>query len=384
MAATRPSVGGVIRPFRIDVPQSDLDDLHHRLERAHWPDELPDAGWEYGVAAGHLGELAERWRNTYDWRAHEERLNRLPQFVTEIDGQAVHFAHVRSADPAALPLLLTHGWPSTFADFAGIVEPLVTGRPAFHVVVPSLPGFGFSGPTRERGWDVRRIARAWAELMHRLGYERYVVQGGDFGSLISPEVARVAPERVIGVHVNALVTAVDWTAPDPTAGLAEDDVARVRAGAAEWAARSGYATIQSTRPQTLAYALTDSPLGLLAWNLEWFVDYDPARTQQTPVDPDAVLTDVSIFWFTRTSGSAARLYKEAGNAFYGGERVDVPTAVAVFPDDGAVRALAERSLHVVRWTEYERGGHFASLQAPDLLVADLRAFVRELRDQPRS
>jgi pimeloyl-ACP methyl ester carboxylesterase len=371
-----------IRPFRIAVPQADLDDLHRRLERAHWPDELPDAGWEYGVAAGHLRKLAERWRRTYDWRAHEQRLNELPQFATEIDGQHVHFVHVRSADPDAVPLLLTHGWPSTIADFAGIVEPLVTGTdPAFHVVAPSLPGFGFSGPTRERGWGVRRIARAWAELMRRLGYERYVVQGGDFGSLISPEVARVAPEHVLGVHVNALVTAVDWTAPDPTAGLGPDDVARVQAGAAKWAERSGYATIQSTRPQTLAYALTDSPLGLLAWNLEWFVDYDPARAVQASVDPDAILTDVSIFWFTRTSGSAARLYKEAGDAFYGGERVEVPTAVAVFPGDGALRALAERSLHVVRWTEYERGGHFASLQAPDLLVADIREFVKGLGRQ---
>jgi pimeloyl-ACP methyl ester carboxylesterase len=381
VAVVRPSVGGVIRPFRIAVPQSDLDDLHRRLELALWPDELPDAGWEYGVAAGYLRELAQRWRGTYDWRAYEERLNELPQFVTEIDGQTVHFAHVRSADPAAVPLLLTHGWPSTFADFAEIVEPLVAGVPAFHVVVPSLPGFGFSGPTGERGWDVRRTARAWAELMQRLGYERYVVQGGDFGALISPEVARVAPEHVIGVHVNALVTAVDWTAPDPTAGLGPDDVARVRAAAATWAERSGYATIQSTRPQTLAYALTDSPLGLLAWNLEWFVDYDPARTVQTPVDPDAFLTDVSIFWFTRTSGSAARLYKESRDAFYGGERVEVPTAVAVFPGDGALRALAERSLRVVRWTEYERGGHFASLQAPDLLAADIQAFVRGLVQQ---
>jgi pimeloyl-ACP methyl ester carboxylesterase len=373
-------MGEQIRPFRIDVPQRALDDLRDRLDRAQWPDELPDVGWKYGVAGEYLRDLAQRWRHAYDWRAHEERLNELPQFVTEIDGQDVHFAHVRSADPDAVPLLLTHGWPSTFADFAEIAEPLAGGDPAFHVVVPSLPGFGFSGPTRERGWDIRRIGRAWAELMRRLGYDRYVVQGGDFGSLISPEVARAAPENVLGVHVNALVTAVDWSAPDPTAGLAPDDVARVHAGAAEWAERSGYATIQSTRPQTLSYALTDSPLGLLAWNLEWFVDYDPARTVQTPVDPDAFLTDVSIFWFTRTSGSAARLYKETGDAFYGGERIETPTAVAVFPGDGPLRALAERSLHVVRWTEYDRGGHFASLQAPDLLVADVRAFVRELRD----
>lgn len=376
-----------ITPFRIDIPQDDLDDLARRLESARWPDELPDAGWDYGVAAGFLRELAEHWRTRYDWRAHERRLNALPQFSTEVDGQTVHFVHMRSPEPGAVPLLLTHGWPSTIADLVGLAGPLTdpsahgaAGAPAFDVVVPSLPGFGFSGPTRERAWDITRIAGAWAELMRRLGYHRYLVQGGDFGSLVSSELARLAPENVLGLHVNALVSAstLDWSSEDPTAGLTEEEVTKVSAGAADWAERSGYATIQSTRPQTLAYALTDSPLGLLAWNLEWFVDYDPNRTTQTPVDRDAILTNVTIYWLTRTAGSSARLYKEAGDAFYGGDWTDVPTAVAVFPGDGTIRTLAERIHNVVRWTEFDRGGHFASLQAPDLLINDIRTFHNQL------
>ncbi|MDR8408301.1 epoxide hydrolase [Nonomuraea sp. 3-1Str] len=370
-----------LTPFRIDVPQSALDELARRLDAARWPDELPDAGWDYGVAPGHLRELAGYWRDGYDWRRQERRLNELPQYTTEIDGQNVHFAHVRSPEPNAVPLLVTHGWPSTVADFLDIVRPLTEpgegGAPAFHLVLPSLPGFGFSGPTRERGWDVTRIARAWAELMRRLGYDRYIVQGGDFGSLISPEVARVAPEHVMGVHLNAMVTA---STPAPgTSGLTQEELAKARATAEKWRERSGYATIQSTRPQTLAYALTDSPLGLLAWNLEWFVDYDPSRAVQTPVDRDAILTNVTTFWLTRTAGSSMRLYKEAGAAFGGGPRPEAPTAVALFPGDSTIRTLAERQYAIVRWTEYDRGGHFASLQAPDLLVEDVRAFARALQ-----
>jgi pimeloyl-ACP methyl ester carboxylesterase len=377
-----------VDPFRIDVAQGDLDELARRLDARRLPDELPGVGWEYGVAAGYLDALAGYWRRGYDWRAQERRLNQLPQFTTEIDGQTVHFAHLRSSEPDALALLLVHGWPSTFADFLDIVGPLsdpqAHGEPdarPFHVVVPSLPGFGFSGPTRERGWGIERIAHAFAELMGRLGYERYLAQGGDFGSLIAPELGRIAPEHVAGVHVNALpsLATIDWQSPDPLAGLGEQEIDKVSAANASWQQRAGYATVQSTRPQTLAYALTDSPLGLLAWNLEWFVDYDPTASEQAPIDRDAILTNVTIFWLTATAGSSARLYKEAGDAFSGGEPSGVPTAVAVFPGDAAIRTLAERSHHVVRWTEYDRGGHFASLQAPDLLVEDIRAFGRELR-----
>lgn len=225
-----------------------------------------------------------------------------------------------------------------------------------------------------------RIAAAWVALMDRLGYDRFLVQGGDFGSLVSAEIARLAPERVVGVHLNALVNSdIDWTSEDPTAGLSEAEVQTVYAAGAKWEERSGYAVIQGTRPQTLAYALFDSPVGLLAWDLEWFVDYDPAVTEQSPVDRDAILTNVTITWLTGTAGSSARLYKEAGDAFSGGPLSGVPTAVAVFPGDyNTVRTLTERAHRIIRWSEYERGGHFASLQAPDLLVEDIRAFAEQL------
>jgi pimeloyl-ACP methyl ester carboxylesterase len=378
-----------IQPFRIEIPQRDLDELDDRLARTRWPDSLPGVGWSYGVPGDYLAELAEYWRTGFDWRAAEARLNAFPQFTTRIDGQDIHFAHVRSPEPDAVPLILTHGWPSTFALFQEVIGPLTDPRghgapqaPAFHVVAPSAPGFAFSGPTREPGWSIERTARAWAELMSRLGYERFLAQGGDFGSLVSPELGRVAPERVLGVHVNGLVSAsvLDWTAEDPTAGLTEEEMGAVYAMQAQWEERQGYAVVQSTRPQTLAYALTDSPVGLLAWNLEWFVDYDPGRSEQTPVDRDTILTHVSLFWFTATSGSAARIYKDGGDAFYGGANSGVPTAVALFPGDAPLRTVAERSNTIVRWTRYDRGGHFAHHQAPDLLTADVRAFAAELRD----
>jgi pimeloyl-ACP methyl ester carboxylesterase len=296
-------------------------------------------------------------------------LDAWPQVITTIGGQPVHAIHARSPHPDATPLLLLHGWPSTVADFLGVL-PALTER--FHVVAPSLPGFGFSGPTLETGWDLDRHADTLLELMTRAGYDRFVVQGGDWGAVIGPHVARRAPERVAFVHVNALVTAVDWTSGDPTAGLSEEDAAQVFALGALWRERQGYAALQSTRPQTLAHALNDSPVGLLAWDLEWFVDYDPAATVQTPIDPIAILTDVTITWLTGTAGSSARLYKEGVAAFGGAlPSSGVPTAVACFPGDHTVRGIAERSHHVVRWTRYDRGGHFASLQAPDLLVADL-------------
>lgn len=279
-----------------------------------------------------------------------------------------------------MPLLLLHGWSSTVADFLPLLPCLTEpeqARPAFHVVAPSLPGFGFSGPTGRPGWDAGRIARAMAELMRRLGFASYLVQGGDFGSLVGPEIGRVDLAHVIGVHTNALVTlsTVDWRSADPLAGLTEAEKGVVRAAAGMWEQHSGYATIQATRPQTLAYGLNDSPAGLLAWDLEWFVDYDPTSSRQAPIGRDAILTDVAITWLTRTAGSSARLYKEAGAAFAAQPNSGIPTAVANFPGDTAVRTLAERSHTIVRWTDYDRGGHFASLQAPDLLAADIQAFA---------
>ncbi|PRX65867.1 pimeloyl-ACP methyl ester carboxylesterase [Nonomuraea fuscirosea] len=375
-----------IDPFRIDIPQADLDDLRDRLGRTRWPDELPGVGWSYGVPTSYARELAEYWRTTYDWRAQEAALNAYPQFTTEIDRQTVHFMHVRSPEPDALPLIITHGWPGSIAEFMKVIGPLTDPRAhggdpadAFHVVAPSLPGFGFSGPTRETGWNLRRVARAWAELMRRLGYDRYGAQGSDTGALVSPELGRVAPGEVAGVHVNGALGFPSFE-PGETEGLTEAERARLALYTDH--DRSGYAMIQSTRPQTLAFGLHDSPAGQLAWIAEKFKEWtDPARDlPEDAVDRDQLLTDVSIYWFTGTAGSSARLYKE-GATDWGQpvDKSDVPTGVAVFPGDPGIRRVAEREHHVIHWSEFGRGGHFAAMEAPDLLVADVRAFFRLVR-----
>lgn len=369
-------------PYRIDIPQAELDDLNERLARTRWTDELPDVGWSYGVSKAYLAELVAYWRTNYDWRAHEARLNAVPQFTTDIDGQNIHFLHVRSPEPDATPLIITHGWPSTVYDFIDILGPLTDPRAhgadahAFHVVAPSLPGFAFSGPTHDTGWGVTRIARAWVELMRRLGYERFGVQGGDFGSIVSPAVGRIAPDRVIGVHLNALANAATPMSPAELEHLTDAERDQAERNQQWYRGRAGYSTQMGTRPQTLAYALNDSPAGQLAWNLEWFVDYDPSETDQTPIDNDAILTNVTVFWLTGTAGSAARLYKESAGEAWGTRPQPslVPTAVANFAGDHAIRGLAELSHTITRWSEFPRGGHFASLQAPDLLVDDIRAF----------
>lgn len=375
------------QPFRIDIPQDELNELHARLAQTRWPGQLPDVGWSYGVNQDYLAELVEYWRTGYDWRTQEARLNEVPQFTTQIDGQNIHFLHARSPEPDATALIITHGWPSTVADFLPILGPLTDPRShgadpadAFHVVAPSLPGFGFSGPTAEPGWGLNRIARAWAELMHRLGYEQYGAQGGDFGSIIAPELGRVAPEHLVGIHVNALANAATAAAPGELEQLSDSDREQALSNQSWWYGRSGYATQMSTRPQTLAYALNDSPAGQLAWNLEWFVDYDPAETSQPPIDRDAILTNVSTYWLSRTAGSAAQLYREIGAEAWGQRPAPspVPTAVTNFLGDHAIRGLAEVSNTVTRWRQYDRGGHFASLQAPELLVSDIRNFFRPL------
>ena len=356
----------MIEPFRIAVPQADLDDLTDRLTRTRWPDEFPDAGWDYGFPLARLQELAERWRTGHDWRAHEAALNELPQFRTEIDGQNVHFVHIRSADPDALALILTHGWPGSFLEFLGMIEPLSR---EFHLVIPSIPGFGFSGPTRERGWDIVRIARAWAELMHRLGYRRFGAHGGDFGAGISLALGSVAPERVVGVHVNYLVTRPQ---PDLDLPLSETDEARLDKIRALMVNRPPYQALQATTPQTIGYALTDSPVGQLAWIAERFAHWTDPRS---PIDDDRILTDVSLYWLTATAASSARLAREAPRRT---EPCPVPVGVAVLPHDitQAVRPLAERLYDIRHWSEFDRGGHFAAMEVPDLLAADVGEFFR--------
>ncbi|MEU8122593.1 epoxide hydrolase family protein [Spirillospora sp. NPDC049024] len=384
-----------MRSFRIDIPQAELDDLHRRIAATRWPDDLGGPGWDRGVPLGYLRDLAEYWRTGFDWRAAEAELNRYPQFTTEIDGATVHFLHVRSPEPDARPLLLTHGWPGSVAEFLDVIGPLSDPRAhggdpadAFHLVIPSLPGYGFSAPLRDTGWDVPRIAAAWAELMRRLGYTSYAAQGGDAGSPISLQVGRCDPDHVIGVHVNMLMA---FPSGDPAelAGLGPDDQARLGRLARFDAELSAYMKVMATRPRTLSYALDDSPVGHLAWIVEKFAEWtDPGGRPEDAVDRDRILTNVAIYWFTRTAHSAANFYYEGAAAVAQAASgvqpppVPVPVGVAVFPHDifVPVRRLAERDLPTItHWTEFDRGGHFAALEQPGLLVEDVRAFLRTLK-----
>jgi epoxide hydrolase len=361
----------VIRPYRIEIPQAQLDDLHERLDRTRWPDELPGVGSAYGAPLAHIRDLADHWRNGYDWRRHEAALNELPQFTTTIDGQTVHFIHVRSGDRNALPLILTHGWPGSVVEFLDVIGPL---SESFHLVVPSIPGFGFSGPTTEPGWHNVRIARAWAELMGRLGYERYGAQGGDLGAMISPDLARHAPDRVVGVHVNAASVGFIPLGPADESSLTDAERARLAKiehfRTEEW----GFNQLQSTRPLTLAYSLTDSPVGQLAWIAEKF-----AAWSTEPIDRERLLTNVMLYWLTGTANSSSRIYYENARAWAMPENSGVPTGVAVFAEDVSIRRYAEQANTIVHWSEFDRGGHFAAVEAPDLLVADVRAFFEKIR-----
>ncbi|WP_405577023.1 epoxide hydrolase family protein [Streptomyces sp. NBC_01092] len=389
-----------VRPFRLDIPQSDLDDLHDRLDRTRWPDEIPGAGWAYGVPTDYLRDLVRHWRHTYDWRAAEARLNEWPQFMTTIDGANVHFAHVRSPEPDATPLIITHGWPGSIVEFLDVVGPLADpaahgGDPAdaFHVVVPSIPGFGLSGPTTEPGWEAGRVADAWAELMRRLGYERFGAQGGDWGAAISRELGRAHSERVIGVHLNLLPGAQAATEPTPQEldALSPEERERALTSWRRWAAWSrdgiGYYHQQATRPQTLAYGLSDSPVGQLAWIVEKFREWtDSKELPEEAIDRDRMLTNVMLYWLTGTAGSSARIYYERaharGRVAKPSEPSSAPTALALFPAEPQIplRHKAERTENLVRWTEFDRGGHFAAMEEPDLIVGDVRAFFRQLRE----
>jgi pimeloyl-ACP methyl ester carboxylesterase len=382
-----------MRTYRIEIPQSDLYELHARITATRWPPALADDSWDRGVPVSYLQGLAEYWATSYDWRAAEAALNRYPQWVTEIDGTDVHFLHVRSPEPAARPLLISHGWPGSVVEFLDVIGPLTDpaahgGDPAdaFHVVIPTLPGSGFSGRA-EPGWNPHRIAGAWATLMQRLGYDRYIAQGGDAGSVISLDLGRVDPDHVAGVHVNMLMT---FPSGDPAelADLSESDQARLARMAKFNDEQSACWKLQQTRPQTLAYGLTDSPAGQLAWIVEKLKEWtDSDKTPEEAIDRDRLLTLVSIYWFTATAGTPATVYHEDAaelRKMSSGIRpapVRVPVGVAVFPADIflPLRRLADRDLpNIVHWSEYDRGGHFAAMEEPDLFVADVRAFSRKL------
>ncbi|MER7012738.1 epoxide hydrolase family protein [Saccharopolyspora sp. NPDC000359] len=384
-----------IVPFRVDVEQADIDELHRRIDATRWPDEIPGTGWERGVPLAYLKELAGYWRTEFDWRAAERWLNQYPQFTTEIDGANVHFLHVRSPEPDATPLILTHGWPSSSAQYIDMIGPLTDpaahgGDPAdaFHVVVPTIPGYGFSGPTGQPGWSMSRVARAWAELMSRLGYDRYIAQGGDWGKVVSLELGRIDADHVDAVHINMLVTMFEDD-PAVLAGLSEDDMVKVEH--TRWFADvcTAWSRQQATRPQTLAYSLTDSPVGQLAWIAEKYKEWaDTVDRPEDAIDRDTLLTIVSTYWFTATAGSSAHMYFETMHTMadhvrtWGGPwPLTVPVGVAVFPADATrpIRRFAEQVLpSMTRWTEFDRGGHFAPLEQPDLLIGDIREFVRSV------
>ena len=386
-----------IQPFRIDIPQADVDDLRRRLLATRWPQPpapTPATDWSRGAPLDYLRPLADHWARGFDWRAQEARLNAFPQFTTTIDGQTIHFLHVRSPNPDATPLLITHGWPSSFVEFADIIGPLTDpaahgGDPAdaFHLVIPTLPGFGFSTPLAGEGWgNLFRVAGAWAELMRRLGYDRYVAHGGDVGSGVTLMLPMIDGARVAAAHINGPAPFPFGPAMD-TARLGERDRARAERFNRYQADGIGYLHMQSTRPQTLAYSLNDSPVGQLAWIVEKFAEWtDPAAAlPDQAVDRDLLLALVSVFWFTGSGASSAHFtyegmqafaafVRESGGAAKLGTVPGTPFGVAVFAGDFSVRSALDPDGAAASWTEYDRGGHFPAMETPDLLVGELRRF----------
>ncbi|QBD80721.1 epoxide hydrolase [Ktedonosporobacter rubrisoli] len=381
-------------PYTVAIPQADIDDLNARLARVRWTDELPDAGTDYGVDLASIKRLVSYWQHGYDWRIWEARLNAYPQFTTTIDGENVHFLHVRSNVENALPLLLIHGWPKSVFDYLTVIDPLVdpsshVGEPAqaFHLVIPSLPGFGFSGPTTQKGWDCFRMAHAFIELMHRLGYDRYGVHGSDWGAVISPEIGRFDPEHVVGVHVTAIFSS-PWGNSAEIEALSKEEKVQWQRYLAWQQHQGGYYHMQSTAPQTLAHALADSPVGQLAWNYQNygnFQNYGKYEKYGDGVSDDYVLTTAALYWFTNTAASSARLYYETAHSARVQHRSTEPTTVPLglvnfAGDHRTIRTFAERDhKNIVSWNIYDRGNHFATQTAPDLLVNDMRTFFKMLR-----
>ena len=383
-----------VQPFVIDVPEPELDDLRDRLGRTRWPDQLDGAGWDLGTERGWLQDICEYWRTDYDWRPWEARLNSYGSSMIDVQGEQMHFLHVRSPHEGAQPIVITHGWCGSVVEHLDLLDRLVDppafggdASDAFHVVVPSMPGYGFSGPTRQRGFDVHRVGDAVADLMEALGYERYIAQGGDWGALVTRRIAEAYPDRLIGVHFNmifALPTAEEQASPDLLEGVTDAEMARLGRDGERMAGETGYMDIQGTKPQTLTYAQADSPAGLAAWALEKFVTWtDHDGDVYDALTRDQLLTNLMMYWLPNTVNSSARLYyesKQKGTSAIDpwSGRIEVPTGHAVYPGElmGTPRAWAERKYNIVHWTEQERGGHFAAFEQPDAFARDLWQFGR--------
>jgi epoxide hydrolase len=372
-----------LKPFRIDVPSEVLDDLQARLAHTRWPEAECVDDWSQGIPLAYTRELAAYWADGYDWRSREAALNRFDQFTTEIDGLDIHFIHQRSPHEDAFPLVITHGWPGSIVEFEKVIEPLVnpaSGRAedAFHVVCPSLPGYGFSGKPARTGWGVEKIARAWDTLMSRLGYDHYGAQGGDWGAAVTTQIGRNRG-HCIAIHLNMPIArpgkdSGGQLTEDEQQALAEFDEHR------KWG--TGYSKQQSTRPQTLGYGLVDSPVGQLAWIVEKFWAWtDCDGHPENALSRDELLDNVMVYWATGSGASSARLYWESFNDFATDGRVDLPTGVAAFPKEilRTPRRWCETAYNITHWTTMPRGGHFAAFEQPDLFVDDVRAFFATVR-----
>lgn len=375
-----------ITPFQVAVAEADVRDLQERLGRTRWGDDVDGAGWVRGTPVGYLKRLSEYWRNGFDWRAQEATLNSMTQYTTKIDQQVLHFIHVRSPEPAAIPILLLHGYPGSVVEFMRIIGPLVDPRKhgddqetAFHVVAPSIPGFGFSTPLSTDGWDIAKSAEVFGTLMHRLGYPRYGIHGSDIGAGIASRLAATNPDRVIGMHLASDPGAVAATSehmplPSGLPAAAGERLAELRR---DWDRQKGYLVLQSNRPQTLAHALTDSPVGQLSWIVDSFQEWtNPAADlPEDAVDRDQLLTNVSVYWFTRTGATAAQfLYATAHSDMDWVAASEVPQGWAIFNNDSVVRAVLDPARQAQHWSEFEQGGHFPAMEVPELLVADIRKF----------
>jgi pimeloyl-ACP methyl ester carboxylesterase len=403
------STATAVRPFRVDVPEEDLVGLRHRVAETRWPDPETVPDQSQGVQLSKLQELVRYWGTDYDWRKAEAKLNALPQFVTNIDGLDIHFIHVRSTHPNALPLIITHGWPGSILELLKVIGPLTeppshggSAEDAFDIVIPSMPGYGFSERPRSTGWDPDRIARAWAELMGRLGYERYVHQGGDWGALVADAMARQAPPGLLGIHVNMpatvpgdLAKAVKSGDPAP-AGLSDDERTAYETLSAFYLKNAAYGTMMQTRPQTVGYGLSDSPVGLAAWLLDHGDGYgQPAGAIEQALEAkpagaltrDDILDDISLYWLTNSAVSSARLYWENKYDYFSAAShktadISLPVGVTVFPGEiyRAPRSWAEQAYRqLIYFNEVDKGGHFAAWEQPELFADEVRAAFRQLR-----
>ncbi|CAM3199058.1 epoxide hydrolase family protein [Mycobacterium intermedium] len=370
--------------LRLEVPQAQLDDLHDRLSKARWPAEIADAGWDYGTDQSFLRSVVDHWLHHYDWRRVEAEVNAVGSFVTTAAGQRVHFLHARSDEQDAIPLAITHGWPGSVVEFLDVLPQL---RQRFHVVAVSMPGYGFSGPTRERGVDMARVAAAVADVMAQLGYERYVAQGGDWGALVTRHLGEHYTRNVAAIHSNMLFAPPDKNDPELMAAVTETELAAIGAGLERVKDGTAYMELQGTRPHSLGFGLDDSPLGLAGWILEKFHAWCDI-SDGMPISTDRLIDNLMFYWLTGTATSAARLYCEslrAGTSVLSdwSGRVDVPTGYAVYPGEllQTPRAWAAARYNLVHYAVHDRGGHFAAFEQPALFAADLTAFADVLNEQ---